>query len=154
MVKELESSEYTEDICFDGEKYNSIQEMINAARNLGCDSLVNCTGLGSRHVCSDESLIGARGVLLQFERTSCEWDIQPNSKDAVIMIEEPPFGSETAPCYMIPRGDIIAVGGIHSAQDAIDKIQAGANLVQIYTGLVYEGPALIKKINKELVKHI
>ena len=124
MVKELESSEYTEDICFDGEKYNSIQEMINAARNLGCDSLVNCTGLGSRHVCSDESLIGARGVLLQFERTSCEWDIQPNSKDAVIMIEEPPFGSETAPCYMIPRGDIIAVGGTYLEGDEEHEIRS------------------------------
>ncbi|MEP4496507.1 MAG: dihydroorotate dehydrogenase (quinone), partial [Ekhidna sp.] len=40
------------------------------------------------------------------------------------------------------------------AQDAVEKIQAGANLVQIYTGLVYEGPALIKKINKELLKHV
>ena len=43
---------------------------------------------------------------------------------------------------------IIAVGGIHCAQDAIDKIQAGATLVQIYTGFIYEGPGLIKKINQ------
>lgn len=54
----------------------------------------------------------------------------------------------------LPLVHIIAVGGIHSAQDAVDKIQAGANLVQIYTGLVYEGPALIKRINKELLKHV
>lgn len=53
-----------------------------------------------------------------------------------------------------PTVHIIAVGGVHSAQDAVDKIQAGANLVQIYTGLVYEGPALIKRINKELLKHV
>ncbi|MEO9483862.1 MAG: quinone-dependent dihydroorotate dehydrogenase [Ekhidna sp.] len=50
----------------------------------------------------------------------------------------------------LPNVPIIAVGGIHSAQDAIDKIQAGATLVQIYTGLVYEGPALIRKINAGL----
>ncbi len=49
---------------------------------------------------------------------------------------------------------IIAVGGIHSAQDAIAKLDAGADLIQIYTGLVYEGPALIKQINKELLKHV
>ena len=47
---------------------------------------------------------------------------------------------------------IIGVGGIHSAQDAIDKIEAGADLVQIYTGFIYEGPGLIKKINKALLK--
>ena len=47
---------------------------------------------------------------------------------------------------------IIGVGGIHSAQDAIDKINAGADLVQIYTGFIYEGPSLIRSINKALVE--
>lgn len=47
---------------------------------------------------------------------------------------------------------IIGVGGIHSAADALEKIAAGADLVQIYTGFVYEGPSLIKKINKALLK--
>lgn len=45
---------------------------------------------------------------------------------------------------------IIGVGGIHSAEDAIEKLNAGASLVQIYTGFIYEGPGLIKKINKAL----
>jgi len=48
---------------------------------------------------------------------------------------------------------IIGVGGIHSAQDAMDKLNAGADLVQIYTGLVYEGPALVKSIKRELMKN-
>lgn len=47
---------------------------------------------------------------------------------------------------------IIGVGGIHSAQDALEKIEAGASLVQIYTGFIYEGPKLIKNINKALLK--
>ncbi len=47
---------------------------------------------------------------------------------------------------------IIAVGGIHSAQDALDKIAAGASLVQLYTGFIYEGPKLIKEINQALLK--
>lgn len=47
---------------------------------------------------------------------------------------------------------IIGVGGIHSATDALDKIEAGADLVQIYTGFIYEGPSLIKKINKAILK--
>ena len=47
---------------------------------------------------------------------------------------------------------IIGVGGIHSEQDALDKINAGADLVQIYTGFIYEGPSLIKRINKAILK--
>jgi dihydroorotate dehydrogenase len=46
---------------------------------------------------------------------------------------------------------IIGVGGIHSAEDAIEKLDAGASLVQIYTGFIYEGPSLIKKINKAII---
>jgi len=50
------------------------------------------------------------------------------------------------------RFPIIGVGGIHSAADALEKLDAGADLVQIYTGFVYEGPELIKNINKAILK--
>lgn len=46
---------------------------------------------------------------------------------------------------------IIGVGGIHSAKDALEKMEAGASLVQLYTGFIYEGPKLIADINKELL---
>ena len=46
---------------------------------------------------------------------------------------------------------IIGVGGIHSAEDALEKIEAGADLVQLYTGFIYEGPALVKRINKAIL---
>ena len=46
---------------------------------------------------------------------------------------------------------IIGVGGIHSAEDAIEKLEAGASLVQLYTGFIYEGPALVKAINKRIL---
>lgn len=46
---------------------------------------------------------------------------------------------------------IIGVGGIHSAADALEKMEAGADLVQLYTGFIYEGPGLIKKINQRLL---
>ena len=48
---------------------------------------------------------------------------------------------------------IIGVGGIHSEQDALDKIKAGADWVQIYTGFIYEGPGLVKRINKAILTH-
>ena len=47
---------------------------------------------------------------------------------------------------------IIGVGGIHSAKDALEKLEAGADLVQLYTGFIYEGPRLIKNINKAILK--
>jgi dihydroorotate dehydrogenase len=46
---------------------------------------------------------------------------------------------------------IIGVGGIHSPEDALEKITAGASLIQLYSGFIYEGPGLVKKINKKLV---
>lgn len=46
---------------------------------------------------------------------------------------------------------IIGVGGINSPEDALEKIAAGANLVQLYTGFIYQGPGLIKKINKSIL---
>ncbi len=49
---------------------------------------------------------------------------------------------------------IIGVGGIHSVQDAIEKINAGAALIQVYTGFIYEGPFLVKKINKTILKFL
>lgn len=55
--------------------------------------------------------------------------------------------------YKGARGklSIIGCGGIFSAEDAFEKIAAGASLVQVYTGLVYEGPELVKKINHGLI---
>lgn len=47
---------------------------------------------------------------------------------------------------------IIGVGGIHSADDAIEKLNAGASLIQLYTGFIYEGPGLIKRINKRIAR--
>lgn len=47
---------------------------------------------------------------------------------------------------------IIGVGGIHSAKDAMEKLDAGASLIQLYTGFIYEGPQLINDINAELLK--
>ena len=47
---------------------------------------------------------------------------------------------------------IIGVGGIHSADDAIEKLNAGASLVQLYTGFIYEGPQLITDINNKILK--
>ncbi|WP_310379795.1 quinone-dependent dihydroorotate dehydrogenase [Flavobacterium sp.] len=48
---------------------------------------------------------------------------------------------------------IIGVGGIHSPEDAIEKLAAGASLIQLYTGFIYEGPSLVKAINKKILEN-
>jgi dihydroorotate dehydrogenase len=47
---------------------------------------------------------------------------------------------------------LIGVGGIFTAQDALEKLEAGADLLQIYTGFIYEGPSIVKKINRVLAQ--
>lgn len=58
--------------------------------------------------------------------------------------------------FLVQQSDhafpVIGVGGIHSAADAREKLEAGASLVQIYTGFIYEGPGLIKKICRDLIQ--
>jgi dihydroorotate dehydrogenase len=49
---------------------------------------------------------------------------------------------------------IIGVGGIMSPDDAIEKMRAGANLIQIYTGFIYEGPGFVKRIIKAWFKEM
>lgn len=67
--------------------------------------------------------------------------LREKSTDVIRYIHEKSNGS-------IP---IIGVGGIMSKEDALEKLEAGASLIQLYTGFIYEGPALIKAINKELL---
>ena len=58
--------------------------------------------------------------------------------------------------YRNTRGrlPVIGVGGIFNAEDAYEKIKAGANAVQIYTGWIYEGPGAVKRINKGLLRFL
>ena len=55
--------------------------------------------------------------------------------------------------YRETKGDIIiiGVGGISSGLSAYEKLKSGANLLQLYTGMVYEGPGIVKKIKGELI---
>ena len=47
---------------------------------------------------------------------------------------------------------IIGVGGVDSGQSAFKKIAAGATAIQLYTGMVYKGPGVVKNIKKELIE--
>ena len=112
-----------------GMYYKSTSEMIDEAKKLDCDTIVNCTGMGAAQICQDDQLIGGRGVLLQYDRKSCVRLPHPPNEDpllaapfeqlhdACVMVESPPFGSDEYPCYMIPRGDTIVIGGTYLEGD-------------------------------------
>ena len=68
--------------------------------------------------------------------------LQLRSNEIIRMIKK--FSNGTLP--------IIGVGGILSPRDAIEKLDAGASLIQIYTGFIYNGPSFVYKINKEILK--
>jgi D-amino-acid oxidase len=112
-----------------GHEYESIQQMQDRAVELGCDTVVNCTGLGASRICQDDQLVGARGILLHFDRSECirrssviESSFGKNIQDAVITTETI-WGSETMPCYLIPRGDTIVVGGSYLERDTETSIR-------------------------------
>jgi D-amino-acid oxidase len=123
MLEEVESSA---DVDVEtGVEYESVEHMIEEAKLLDCDGVVNCTGLGASELCDDNQLIGARGILLHYDRNSCirrssvsEGEFGPMRHDANILVEDAPWGSEDMPCYLIVRGDTIVVGGSYLEHDS------------------------------------
>jgi len=104
----------------------SMNDILDEAEKLKCDTVINCTGLGAMNLCNDKSLIGGRGALLYYDRYNCPRRSTSNdyTNDAVITAEEPPWGSETLPAYCIPRGGKIAIGGTYLEGNHDDKISS------------------------------
>jgi FAD dependent oxidoreductase len=102
--------------------YNNLDEIINdAQKQYNCSVVVNCTGLGSKTICNDNSMIGVRGILHLYDRSNCpridnvrKCPIygQTNTKDAVITVDSGTWcPTNDDVCYMIPKGNSILVGG-------------------------------------------
>mmetsp|Transcript_27434 Transcript_27434/g.42049 ORF Transcript_27434/g.42049 Transcript_27434/m.42049 type:complete len:410 (-) Transcript_27434:2290-3519(-) len=121
MLEEIQSHPLTVDVNVEmgGGGYSSMEEMAKDAHKLGCGSIINCTGLGSKKLIpnDDEPLIGGRGILLHYNR-DCKRKDSDNEmndliNDAAILTEDGPWGTSSDPCYIIPRGDIYVVGGTY-----------------------------------------
>ena len=126
MMLEVEMHDLTVDVDTDTH-YESLDHMVEDAKTLGCDAIVNCSGLGARDLCGDDQIVGGRGVLLHYDRM-CERRPDPHGgaahpNDAAIMVEEPPWGSETETSYIIPRGDMLVVGGTYLEGDAEENVR-------------------------------
>ena len=113
-----------------GLEYRSMEELVQDAKALGCDAVLNCTGMGAASLCKDKHLIGARGILHHYDRKTCvvrqeltDGPHGPMLHDAVILTEDPPWASDGYPAYLIPRRDILVVGGSYLEGDTETKIR-------------------------------
>jgi dihydroorotate dehydrogenase len=105
-------------------------------------------------LCKTAVEAGAAGIIAT--NTTIDYALTPNAKDfggiSGALLKEKSFklfqaiGKE-----LYGKTLLISVGGIDSAQEAYRRIRAGASLVQVYSMLVYKGPALIREINEGLI---
>ncbi len=106
-------------------------------------------------LCEAAVKAGTAGIIIS--NTTIDYDLVPNAKN---------FGGLSGACLsdksyklfkkvsevLYGKTILISVGGISNAHQAYKRIKAGASLVQIYTGLIFEGPSIAKKINEELIE--
>ena len=117
-----------------GVYYQSQEELIEEAKRLDCDAIVNCTGMGASELCGDSDMTPARGVLLKYDRDSCKrldhsmdkslpLDTANQLHDACIFADEAPWATRDLPSYMIVRGNDIVIGGTCLMGDEETKVR-------------------------------
>ncbi len=119
MLDEIKAHPLTEDINVDMEDggFVSMEDMLKHAHELQCDTLINCTGLGSKKLCNDDAMIGGRGILLHYDRNCQRKNFDGSNgeltNDVAILMESGRWGTSITPenpAYIIPRGDVLVVG--------------------------------------------
>lgn len=118
MLDEVINHELTDSVGSD--VFDSMEDMLETARRIDCDAVINCTGMGAASICNDDQLIGARGVLHQYDRSTCARLFNCDDedfKDAALFATDGAWGSDNEPCYLIPRGERLVVGGSNLSGD-------------------------------------
>jgi dihydroorotate dehydrogenase len=108
------------------------------------DALQAIQGTGMDGVIATNTTIGREGVRSKLAAETGGLSGAPLRLISTAMVRK----ITTRTQGMLP---VIGVGGVSSAQDVREKLDAGACLVQLYTGLIYEGPGLVKRILQDLV---
>ena len=117
-----------------------LEELISVCENHSISGYVACNTSNSR-----DHLVSPKSTIREIGRGGLSGRaIREKSTEIISRIRHLSSGNKL----------IIGVGGISSGEDAIEKLKAGADLLQIYTSMVYEGPSIVKKINKEIEKHL
>ena len=111
-------------------------DIIQIVKDTGIDGVIATnTTIAREGLASDDSLVGQAGGL-------SGKPLRERSTQVIRFLVENSGGA-------FP---VIGVGGIHSPEDALEKLEAGASLVQLWTGFIYEGPGLVKRINRAILK--
>jgi dihydroorotate dehydrogenase len=111
-----------------------VEEIVDAALQLGIDGII-----------ATNTTLARDGLTANHRKETGGLSGKPLTSRSTAFIHH---------VYQLTQGrvPIIGVGGIFTGQDALDKIKAGANLVQVYTGMIYRGPSIAKWINQELLR--
>ncbi|MBC7884202.1 MAG: quinone-dependent dihydroorotate dehydrogenase [Saprospiraceae bacterium] len=111
-----------------------LDDIIEIVHHTGIQGIIATnTTLDRNNIISDTDQIGAGGL--------SGFPLKNKSTEMIRYIHHKSGGQIT----------IIGVGGINNPEDAMEKLQAGASLIQVYSGLVFEGPGLVKKINAKIL---
>ena len=111
-----------------------------------------------REICQVLSQVKVDGIILTNTTIARPDSLQSSNKTETGGLSGRPLGARSTECirqvYQWTDGQIpiIGVGGIFTAQDAYDKVKAGASVVQIYSGMVYEGPGMVSRMRHELAE--
>ena len=117
---------------------DDIKEIVDMALDLKIDGIITSnTTISRNNLKSKKKLTNETGGL-------SGQPLNNRSTDIIRLIHE----------YSNKKLPIIGVGGIMTTQDALDKINAGASLIQLYTGFIYNGPSFARNINKEIIKSL
>lgn len=77
-------------------------------------------------------------------------ELRAEAKTELLVLPSSTLPHGVTLCFSAGRVPIIGVGGVSSGQDALEKIRAGASLVQLYTALTYRGPPVVGRVKREL----
>lgn len=105
-------------------------------------------------LCATAVDAGAKGIIAT--NTTIDYSLSPKAKDfgglsGGVLKEKSHAVFEAIAKELFGKAILISVGGIDSGKEAYRRIKAGATLVEVYTALIYEGPGLIRRMNRELL---
>ncbi len=152
-LRELQSREFLTDLFLDLNKYRSIKKifkpiLLKISPDLNKNKIIEILDVINK--CNVDGII-ATNTTIDFPK------LKSSHKNEVGGLSGRPLFSKSLGLINFihkkteGKIPIIGVGGVLSADNAVEMLNAGASLVQLYSGLIYEGPGLVKKINKKLL---
>jgi len=148
-LRDLQNEKFIKEVFKIGKSITDRPILLKIAPDIEKEDAIN--------LCKTAVEAGANGIIAT--NTTIDYSLTPNAKDfggiSGELLKKKSFELFQAIAKeLFGKTVLISVGGIDSAEEAYKRIKAGANLVQIYTSLIYKGPSLVRDINLGLVKLI